>query len=83
MTGAPTVPADWFDLLLERESDTGQGLPASFRAVYGGDWRLPPDGPLPHICVNFCMCATGACRSRNRDISAAATSRASTSATAG
>ena len=33
----------------------GPGLPASFRAVYGGDWRRPADGPLPYVCMNFCM----------------------------
>jgi riboflavin biosynthesis pyrimidine reductase len=59
MTSAPTAPAGWFELLLERGEDTGSGLPDSFRAVYGGDWRLPPDGPLPYVCMNFCMSRDG------------------------
>lgn len=59
MIGAPAAPADWFELLLEREEDTGPGLPGSFRAVYGGDWRQPADGPLPYLCMNFCMSRDG------------------------
>jgi len=59
MTAAPAAPAGWFELLLEREEDTGPGLPASFRAVYGGDWRLPVDGPLPYVCMNFCTSRDG------------------------
>lgn len=59
MTAAPTAPAGWFQLLLEREEDTGLGLPDAFRTVYGGDWRLPPDGPHPYVCMNFCMSRDG------------------------
>lgn len=59
MTDAPTAPTGWFELLLEREEDTGAGLPALFRAVYGGDWQLPADGPLPYICMNFCASRDG------------------------
>jgi riboflavin biosynthesis pyrimidine reductase len=59
MTEVPTTPANWFELLLEREEDTGQGLPESFRRVYGGDWRLPSDGTIPYVCMNFCMSRDG------------------------
>lgn len=58
MRSAPTAPAGWFELLLERTEDTGLDLPDSFRAVYGGDWRLPADGP-PYVCMNFCMSRDG------------------------
>jgi 5-amino-6-(5-phosphoribosylamino)uracil reductase len=59
MTVVPTAPPGWFELLLEREEDTGQGLPENMRAVYGGDWRLPAAGPAPYVCVNFCMSRDG------------------------
>ena len=59
MTEAPTAPADWFELLLERDEDGGPGLPDPFRAVYGGDWRLPVGGTLPYVCMNFCASRDG------------------------
>ena len=59
MTDAPTAPAGWFELLLERGEDTGAGLPDAFSAVYGGDWRLPAEGPLPYVCMNFCVSRDG------------------------
>lgn len=59
MIGTPAAPAGWFELLLERGEDTGPALPAAFRAVYGGDWRLPADGPLPYVCMNFCISRDG------------------------
>ena len=50
----PTAPIGWFDVLLERDDDRGgTGLPDAFRAVYGGDWRLP-ESAEPYVCVNFC-----------------------------
>lgn len=59
MRDRPTAPAGWFELLLEREQDAGLGLPDGFRAVYGGDWRLPAEGALPYVCMNFCMSRDG------------------------
>lgn len=59
MTVLPTAPSGWFELLLERDGDEGPGLPESFRAVYGGDWRLPAPGPTPYVYVNFCMSRDG------------------------
>lgn len=54
----PTAPAGWFDVLLDREETAGDGLPEPFRAVYGGDWRIPA-GDEPYVCVNFCTARDG------------------------
>ena len=54
-----TAPPGWFDLLLERDDAGRLGLPDELRAVYGGDWRLPAAGPIPYVCVNFCMSRDG------------------------
>jgi riboflavin biosynthesis pyrimidine reductase len=50
---APTAPAGWFEVLLEEELGDGAGLPASFRAVYGGDWRLSEPAAEPYLFVNL------------------------------
>jgi len=54
----PNAPAGWFELLLdEGQTSGGQGLPESFRAVYGGDWVLPDD--RPYVYVNFVTARDG------------------------
>ena len=53
MSATPTMPPGWFELLLEEQPDEGPGLPDAFRAVYGGDWRLPA-GAAPYLFLNFC-----------------------------
>lgn len=53
------MPVGWFDVLLDREENDGIGLPAAFREVYGGDWRLPVGGALPYVCMNFCTSRDG------------------------
>lgn len=50
---APTAPAGWFELFHEEEPGDGAGLPASFRAVYGGDWRLSEPAAEPYLFTNL------------------------------
>ena len=59
MTVESTAPAGWFELLLERDDGGRLGLPDGLRAVYGSDWRLPAAGPVPYVCMNFCMSRDG------------------------
>jgi riboflavin biosynthesis pyrimidine reductase len=54
---APAAPQGWFDVLLDEDDSEGLGLPEPFRAVYGGDWKLPPGDP--YIYVNFCIARDG------------------------
>jgi len=54
----PNAPAGWFDVLLDRDDEGGAGLPEAFRAVYGGDWRIPA-GDVPYLCVNFVTARDG------------------------
>jgi riboflavin biosynthesis pyrimidine reductase len=56
MTSTPNAPAGWFDVLLDREAESGLGLPDRFRAVYGGDWHIPEG---PYLCVNFVTARDG------------------------
>ncbi len=53
----PHAPGGWFELLLDREDGAGAGLPEAFRAVYGGDWRVP--GDRPYVFVNFAVSRDG------------------------
>ncbi|HWQ24729.1 MAG TPA: dihydrofolate reductase family protein [Gaiellaceae bacterium] len=47
-----------FELLFEGSSDEGAGLPPAFRAIYGGDWRIPA-GEDVYLYVNFCASRDG------------------------
>jgi riboflavin biosynthesis pyrimidine reductase len=49
----PTAPDGWFEVLLEEEPGDGAGLPAPFRAVYGGDWSLSGPAAQPYLFVNL------------------------------
>jgi len=55
----PVMPAGSFEVLFEFEESAGIGLPEAFRAVYGGDWRLPCWDEYPYLCVNFVVSRDG------------------------
>ncbi|MDQ7828045.1 MAG: RibD family protein [Armatimonadota bacterium] len=50
---APTGPGRPFALLFERDQEGDLPLPEPFRAIYGGDWRLPRGERRPYTFVNF------------------------------
>lgn len=52
-------PGTPFAVLFDRGGGAGVSLPASFRAVYGGDWRLPQAGDRPYVFVNFAVSHDG------------------------
>jgi riboflavin biosynthesis pyrimidine reductase len=54
---SPAAPAGWFDVLFDDDDGDGVGLPESFRAVYGGDWRVPAGAP--YVYVNFVVARDG------------------------
>lgn len=50
----PVGPGAAYTLLFDESPGDGPGLPAPFRAIYGGDWRLPAAPPgRPFVCTNF------------------------------
>jgi riboflavin biosynthesis pyrimidine reductase len=56
---APAGPGAPFELLFDGAVDPGPDLPASFRDVYPGSWRLPPPAPRPYVYVNFVLSRDG------------------------
>ena len=60
MSAAVVGPGAPFEVLLDADAGPGDGLPAAFRRVYGGDWRLPPPGAArPHTYANFVVSRDG------------------------
>ena len=60
LTATVAGPGAPFTLLLDEDAGPGDGLPAAFRRVYGGDWRLPPPAPArPYTYVNFVVSRDG------------------------
>ncbi len=58
MPPAPAPPEPY--TLLFDEAPPGPGLPADLRAIYGGDWALPPPPPgRPHTFTNFVVSHDG------------------------
>ena len=57
--GQPVGPGDNFTLLFDDDSAPGISLPAPFREIYGGDWRLPPAGTGPYVYANFVVSRDG------------------------
>ena len=54
---APGAP---YTLLFEDDPGTGPGLPATIRAIYGGDWRLPAaPARRPYTFTNFVISHDG------------------------
>lgn len=53
-------PGAPYSVLFDDDTGVGPGLPAPFRAVYGGDWRLPaaPD-TRPYTYTNFVVSHDG------------------------
>jgi riboflavin biosynthesis pyrimidine reductase len=50
----PVGPGTPYTLLFDEDGHTGPGLPEPFRAIYGGDWRLPPaPADRPYTFTNF------------------------------
>lgn len=56
---SPVGPGSPFELLFDDGSDAGQELPAAFRSVYPGSWRLLPPVTRPYVCVNFVLSRDG------------------------
>ncbi|NJM08466.1 deaminase [Candidatus Gracilibacteria bacterium] len=47
-------PGSPYTLLFDDDEGVGPGLPEGFRAIYGGDWKLPsPQSGRPYIYTNF------------------------------
>ncbi len=55
MIGPPLAgPGAPYTLLFDEGPAHGPGLPAAIRAIYGGDWRLPPaPAGRPYVFTNF------------------------------
>ena len=54
MTDQPQGPGTPFEVLLDLDMRDGLALADEFRAIYGGDWRLPdPSADRPYTYVNF------------------------------
>lgn len=53
-------PGAPYTLLFDDDDAPGPGLPEAFRAIYGGDWRLPgPRGERPYTYTNFVVSHDG------------------------
>jgi riboflavin biosynthesis pyrimidine reductase len=54
MSTPPLGPGSPYSLLFDDDAGNGPGLPASFRTIYGGDWRMPPaPAERPYSFTNF------------------------------
>jgi riboflavin biosynthesis pyrimidine reductase len=59
MTIAVRGPGAPYTLLFDDDTTEGVGLPESFRAVYGGDWRIPAPTDVPYTYINFVISRDG------------------------
>jgi riboflavin biosynthesis pyrimidine reductase len=56
----PIGPGSPFTLLFDQGAGAGPALPASFLAIYGGDWRTPaPGAARPYLYMNFVVSRDG------------------------
>ena len=56
----PVAPGAPYTLLFEDDPGTGSGMPATIRAIYGSDWRLPAAPAIrPYTFTNFVISHDG------------------------
>ncbi|MCX6048402.1 MAG: dihydrofolate reductase family protein [Chloroflexi bacterium] len=53
MSITPIGPGSPFTLLFTEDQATTPSLPEAFRAIYGGDWHIPPSTGRPYTYSNF------------------------------